>query len=223
MKSAIKIVGLMVACIVAATQANAQTATGKLITGSKHDFKTTAYVGEGGTMKLAYNKCSTCHAAHKPKKNSPLWARDNPTNTGWTVWNGAAGRVLDGTNDGTYLSADEFVASGSGMCMSCHDGVTAIGNTSGGTPVTMASTFHGNWGRDLNDMHPVGKKVPFNTPGWVADLLTGNTASGSTVVVDVVGGNSFVGCTSCHSMHKNSAMSAMILRVGERCLSCHAK
>ena len=191
------------------------------ITGSKHDFKTTAYVGEGGlVMKAAYNKCGTCHAAHKAKRVRPLWSRDNPTDTGWIVWDGGAGRALDATTTGGYLTAADFVASGSGLCMSCHDGVTAIGSTSAAEPVYMASAFEGTWGRNLYDMHPVGKVVPFGSTGWQASLAAGNTASGSTVVTET---SDTVGCTSCHTMHSGSATSGMILRSGERCLSCHNK
>lgn len=206
-----KSIGLTVALGLAATYANAAGPT--LISGSKHDFKTAGYVGNGGTY-TAYNKCSACHAAHKPVKNEALWARSLAVGGSWTVWDGAAGRVLNGTNDGAYLADTEFAGTGSAMCMSCHDGVTAVGGT-----VTMATTYSGNWGRNLSDMHPIAKKVPFGTEGWQADLATGNTGAASTVAVDVVGGSSFVGCTSCHSMHSSS--SGKILRGGDRCMACH--
>lgn len=217
MKVSLKTIGMVAVLGLIANVASAQV-IGKAITGSKHDFKTAGYVGQDGTTYTAYNKCSTCHAAHKPKINKALWGRSLGIGGSWTVWDGAAGRVLDGLNDGTYLSEAEFAATGSGMCMSCHDGVTAIGGTA-----VMKATAKDNWGRNLSDMHPVGKKVTFGTPGWQSDLATGNTGAGSSVIVDVVGGSSFVGCTSCHSMHSSGATSSKILRSGERCLSCHAK
>ena len=116
-----------------------------------------------------------------------------------------------------YLSATELVNTGTGLCMSCHDGQTAIGSSKSGASVTMDPNFAGNWGRDLSNMHPVGKYVPFGTPGWQASLTSGNAYSGSNVVVE---SKSTVGCTSCHSMH-SSSNSSMILRGGQRCLSCH--
>lgn len=192
------------------------------ISGSKHDFKTTGYTGDGGTF-VGHNKCGTCHAAHKVKKVSPLWGRDNPTATGWIVWNGQdAGQALDGTeNTAEFLSAAELTGTGTGMCMSCHDGQTAIGTykdaTGTSVPVYMRAAYRGTWGRALADMHPVGHVVPFGAPGWKADLAAGNAASGSNVATEARGS---VGCTSCHSMH-NSENSSKILRGGDRCLACH--
>ncbi|MBI2787395.1 MAG: hypothetical protein HYX59_01820 [Elusimicrobia bacterium] len=212
MKVSLKTIALMAALGLIANVASAQL-TGKAITGSKHDFKTAGYVGENGVTFTAYNKCSTCHAAHKPNLNSPLWARALGAGGAWTVWDGAAGAVLDGS-DAELLTEAQFATTGSAMCLSCHDGVTAIGGT------TMKASFRGNWGRNLSDTHPIARVVDFGTPGMQTDLASGNLGSGSNVVVDVVGGKSYVGCTSCHSMH-SSANSPKILRAGERCLSCH--
>lgn len=215
MKVSLKTIGLMAALGLIANVAGAQL-VGKAIAGSKHDFKTTGYTGDNGVTYTGYNKCSTCHSAHKPKLNSPLWGRELGVGGSWTVWDGATGKVLDGVADPEYLTDAQFAGTGSAMCMSCHDGVTAIGGT------TMKAAFRGTWGRNLSDTHPVAKIVPFGTPGWQSDVAAGNTAAGSNVAVDVVGGSSFVGCTSCHSMH-SSANSSNILRAGERCLSCHNK
>ena len=232
------------------------TPPGYPITNSAHDFVTfrgtaSGYTVNGQTVKT-YNRCGTCHAAHRATRNYPLWARVTPDTNGWLVWNadqtGAAGnavsghtnadgslmtaQLLDVNNESTdpslvdavknptgmeYLSATELVNTGTGLCMSCHDGQTAVGNTSGGTAVTMDPNFAGNWGRDLASMHPVGKYVPFGMAGWQASLTSGNSYAGSNVVTELKG---TVGCTSCHSMH-SSSKSSMILRGGQRCLSCH--
>jgi len=194
----------------------------KLIAGSAHDFSATGaggaagYEGENGVTYLTANKCTTCHAAHKPAKTAFLWKRTLGAGPGWTVWDGAAGKVLDGVNDGEYLSVAEFAQTGSAMCLSCHDGVTAIGGT------TMRLAFRGAWGRNLPDMHPVAKRVPFGSDGWQPDLTAGNSSAfgNSNVVVDTVGNSSYVGCTSCHSMH-SSPSAATYLRKGESCLVCH--
>ena len=115
----------------------------KLIAGSVHDFSATGaggaagYEGENGVSYLAGNQCTTCHAAHKPAKNAYLWKRTLGAGPGWTVWDGAGGQVLGGANTGEYLSVAEFAQTGSAMCLSCHDGVTAIGGT------TMRLDFRG--------------------------------------------------------------------------------
>lgn len=204
------------------------TPPGKAITGSKHDFKTTGYTSDTGVTYTAYNKCGACHAAHNAKRVDPLWGRADATTAGWIVWNSknalaasktGTGEDLNTTSNPDYLSAADFVKSGSGLCMSCHDGQTAIGTVGAapGTPVVMQTLAKANWGRDLSNMHPVGRKVPFGTPGWQTDVAAGNAGSGSNVVVDLQG---TVGCISCHSMH-SSSNSGKILRAGERCLSCH--
>lgn len=233
------------------------TPPGQPITNSAHDFVTfrgtaSGYTVGGNTMK-AYNRCATCHAAHRATRNYPLWARQSADPNGWIVWNadwsGIAGNAVSALHqnaDGSYmtgqlldvnlestdaslvdavknptgmeyLSATELVNTGTGLCMSCHDGQTAIGQTSTGVNVTMDPAFAGNWGRDLSNIHPVGKYVPFGQAGWQASLTAGNAYSGSNVITEMKG---TVGCTSCHSMH-SSSKSAMILRGGQRCLSCH--
>ena len=129
-----------------------------LITGSKHDFKTTA-MSAGGTMKLAYNKCSTCHAAHKPKKirrfglaTTHQYGLDGVERRGRTC--------PDGTMICTYLSADEL-PSGSGMCMS-HDGVTAIETRRAERRDDGFDSTE--TGARLECMHPVGRKCPSTRP-----------------------------------------------------------
>ena len=141
------------------------------ITNSAHDFVTfrgtaTGYTVGGNKVK-AYNRCSTCHAAHRAKRNYPLWSREAPTTNSWIVWNGdqtgvagnalsalhtnadgsaMTGQLLDVNNESTdaslisannptgmeYLSATELTTTGTGLCMSCHDGQTAVGYTSPG-------------------------------------------------------------------------------------------
>ena len=214
------------------------TPPGRPIRGSRHDFNTGSYVDQWGASYTAPNLCAACHAAHKVKRNYPLWGRQDSTATGWIVWNdnGSAtsaqqhrnsdgsimkGQLLDINNEATdsslvdaaanptgmkYLSAKELVASGTGLCMSCHDGQTAIGMADDGSGyVYMNPYFRGNWGRDLTDMHPVGRYIPFGVAGWQA----------SNVVAETKG---TVGCTSCHSMH-SSTKANTIVRAGQPCLA----
>lgn len=213
MKKLIIGLAVVVACSIA-TKAFA----GKAITGSKHDFITTAYTDSNNKTLFAYNKCTTCHGAHKVARKSQLWNRSDPGATGWLVWNGTdAGQALDGTNN--TVTAANFVASASGMCMSCHDGVTALGKTADGlSDVFMKTGVRPNWGKNLADSHPVGKTFTFDGVLFQSSLSAGNTAAGSNVAVE----NGAVGCTSCHSMH-SSGDNDKILRTGEVCVACHKK
>ena len=179
---------------------------GKAIRGSHHDFNSGSYVDQWGNSYTAPSLCAACHAAHKVKRNYPLWGRQDPTLTGWIVWNADSegssmvGQALDPNNEITdpslvdpasnptglkYLSAKELVATGTGLCMSCHDGQTAIGMADDGLDdVTINPYFRGTWGRNLADMHPVGRYVPFGNPGWQASIDAGNAYAASTVVAD---------------------------------------
>ncbi|MBI5208410.1 MAG: hypothetical protein HY927_00390 [Elusimicrobia bacterium] len=189
----------VVACCVA-TKAFAA----PVIAGGKHDFTNgSGYVGNGGTY-LAPNKCTTCHGAHKVKQNKPLWNRDAPSGTGWTMYDGA-------TPDASFLSNP------SGMCLSCHDGQTAIGKD-GANDVKMATAYRGNWGRNLSDSHPVGKVIAWNA----GSIKAQNTVNG---LQDGIAGteNGTVGCTSCHSMHKYDETNGKNLRTGDTCTACHSR
>jgi len=211
-----KLIAVVIATVFVISTAYAAP-TGKPIGGSKHDFST-GYVGAEGTY-TAVNKCNTCHAPHKAKRNSPLWRLNNPdANVTWTMWNGSnTGQALtSGLNNG-YISVQDFTASSSGLCMGCHDGATAMNDTSG---VKMRAAYNGNWGRDLKASHPVAKVVVFGIDGWQANLPQGNSASLSNVELETGGS---VGCTSCHSMHSSDSARPMLQRKGEMCMSCHDK
>lgn len=254
------------------------TSPGYPITGSQHDFTATGehggnYVGANGQTYRSENRCTTCHAPHKARRNYPLWGRNTPDPAA-AAWNGTSWIVWGASQDGTdgsgkpvgpvtlgpaletdvslkdangnavirkYLSATNLVNTGTGLCMSCHDGTLALMTNTGGLD-SSASPLHddgspnsganmanwrGRWGRNLSDMHPVGLDVPFGTAGWQASLASGNTYSGSNVVTENIGGLHTVGCTSCHSMHSSKRaatgdlLGMKILRPAERCLSCH--
>lgn len=195
-----------------------ESAPGRLITGSKHDFIGGIYTHSGqnmvsvgncgkchdlrdGTM-LPSNRCAMCHVAHRAERVTPLWGRSNPGSSGWVVWNGGSGQALDGTQGSGYLTAAQFAASGSGLCLSCHDSGVAGALT------------------DLSSHHPMAAVVPFGSPGWKGDLASGNAEAGSDVMTETGGA---VGCTSCHSMHSSDPSDDKLRRSGVFCLSCHTR
>ena len=153
MKTLIKVTGLLVACLFIAAKSHAYTPTsGTKIAGSAHDFSI-GYAGNGGTTSPALNQCSTCHEMHKPAKMNPLWGRQDPTATGWSVQtHDVKTDLTDPYVAGGLIAASDFVKARSGMCLSCHDGVTTISNG-----VTMAAGVKANFGRDLSENHNVGK------------------------------------------------------------------
>ncbi|MDD5304690.1 MAG: hypothetical protein PHS14_16470 [Elusimicrobia bacterium] len=218
MKKLITVAGLIAVCLVIAAKSHAYTPTsGTKIAGSAHDF-TVAYTGVGGVTTPAINQCSTCHEMHKPAKMAPLWGRMDPTATGWSVQShDVKFDLTDPANNG-LIAASDFVKARSGMCLSCHDGVTTISNG-----VAMAAGVKQNFGRDLSENHNVGKSRTALADGSDA-LIRANDDQ----VVDAVTGVTkyYIGCGSCHSMHDSKTNLKLVrnaaLVTGPVCLNCHS-
>ncbi|MBI5882695.1 MAG: hypothetical protein HZB91_06275 [Elusimicrobia bacterium] len=191
------VLGMIAIAAIVAIGLNRPVTAGVAISGSAHDFMSS---GIG-----AKNMCSTCHSAHAAKKAQPLWARNNPSST-YAVWNGndTTGAALTGT--GNYVAAAAFAGSNSGMCLSCHDGATAVGGS-------MYTTGAANLGTDLKKSHPVG--FVYNGTGANGLLATPD--------VDTPLEGTAVGCTSCHSMHSSATGVVKLQRKAEVCLGCHIK
>jgi len=220
MKTLIKVTGLLVACFFIAAKSHAYVATsGTKIAGSAHDF-TVAYAGEGGVTVPAVNQCSTCHEMHKPAKMAPLWGRQDPEATGWKIQSHETVYDLgDGTNG--FIAAADFVKARSGMCLSCHDGVTSISNG-----VAMAAGVRANFGRDLSENHNIGRS-------------RGTTSGGVAVAPEILATHDqvpqldgtvkyFLGCGSCHAMHDSKTNLKLVRNAstpgvtGPVCLNCHS-
>jgi hypothetical protein len=138
----------------------AKTTGGGYITGTPHDLS--GKVASGAEKQI----CAFCHTPHSAKRNIPLWNRNDPTttlyyNTSVTLTNTA--KAVSGFQTDSITS----------FCMSCHDGVTAIGaikndpTNRGGTTGygikgqvgTIGTEFTGtlaNIGSNMADDHPVG-------------------------------------------------------------------
>lgn len=220
MRTMITAMGLLVACVVAS---HAYTPTsGTKIGGSKHDF-TVAYQGANGVTTPALNQCSACHQMHKPAKMMPLWGRQDPDAVGWFV---QTHDVKTALGEGGMIPAADFVKARSGMCLSCHDGVTSISNG-----VTMAAGVKANFGRDLSENHNVGKERGATSNGVAVDPKILETHDRVDTTTDVNGVPTtttkyYIGCGSCHSMHDSKTNLKLVRNAaivsGPVCLNCHS-
>lgn len=217
MKKLITAAGMLVACLVLTVSAFAYTPTsGTPIAGSKHDFSN-GYVGNGGTVQKPVITCSICHEMHKPAKMAPLWARQDPDATGWKIQShDVTYDLTDPANNG-FIAASDFVKARSGMCLSCHDGVTAISNG-----VTMAAGVKANFGRDLSENHNLGRSRTAAADGSDAAIRANDdqvVAADGTVKY-------YIGCGSCHAMHDSKTNLKLVrnaaLVSGPVCLNCHS-
>ena len=234
------------------------------IVGSKHDLSATgpsAGLGNGDTRICVY-----CHHPHNTVKPndptmgnlaySPLWNRGASEATTFIAYN-------NGTNMGTSAAADTIsrhlmngeVAVGGVtlLCLSCHDGITAMGaysqnnslgatgKNSGGSfgvalPTDVGSSLAGlptGFGTgttvDLTNHHPVGMS-------W-ADVRSGdpeiaektNTFIGTTITIEsVLTGADTMECNACHDVHNTESPANQSFiwtsNAGSAfCLSCHVK
>lgn len=236
MKSKARI-GLAVVMLMAAVGA-ASAATS--IKNSKHDLSSGSSAAiKGDTDQI----CVYCHTPHNATQDIPLWNRNNPTASNFTLYSSASMQNKPVKQGFTTDSISLF-------CMSCHDATTSLGaaavhnnpadRPSGitvaavadkvdGSGVLTGSATDADLGTDLSNDHPVNFLV---TSG--ADPNIG-TVSGSTMKTGEVTngfplfksgrGATTLECGSCHAVHDNT--DAPFLRTtmagSKLCLGCHIK
>lgn len=225
-----KIVLLTAALVMTASLASAAS-----IVGSAHDLS-----GNYGTKNLGSTEiCIYCHTPHNTVQNVPLWNRNNPTEGSWQFYNSP---TLTNAAKAPSFNAQSI----SLFCMSCHDGVTGLGNIANAGGATMDTTTVvssangdniGNTGKNLTNDHPVGFSY---TLAQTQD--TAGNVSGSGLKADAnttLGGNAFFGagadlmeCASCHKVHNPGdggvgSGDNKFLRISNAgsnlCLACHNK
>ena len=157
--------------------------------------------------------CLPCHTPH----NALLAGEEN------VLWNHAE----TGETFTMYSSSAGQPEGPSKMCLSCHDGVTAIDNYggTGGTGITI--TGSANFTNDLSDDHPIGIQYPTARPAEYNDPSTfaPGINNGPGVVLVTISGADRVECTSCHEPHNNGLMNFLRVPIQESylCLQCHIK
>lgn len=119
------------------------------------------------------------------------------------------------------------------MCLSCHDGVTAIdnygnpsGGMSGGTIVMTGPLAIGS-DADLTDDHPIGLEYPTDRPAEYNDPATfaPGINNGPGLRLASIDGADRVECSSCHEPHNNGLGRFLRVPIQESylCLQCHIK
>ncbi|BDG06847.1 hypothetical protein [Anaeromyxobacter oryzae] len=206
------------------------TSASATIKGGSHDLSST---GPGAYGVSTLSSCQFCHAPHNANigiAGTPLWNRKAPVGNG-----GGSFTVYTST---TLSPQTVTLGANSLTCLSCHDGVSDMGDTFVGSRgfaanTPMHTTFMGGGagspvvGTNLNDDHPVGVVYPATATGFVARAsVTGVKLYASS------GGNFTVECGSCHDPHgewdgKSGSGTglASFLRVNANviCSNCHDK
>ena len=202
------------------------TASAGTIVGTAHDLSSNGY--SGGEI------CVVCHTPH----NSDTTVTEAP------LWNHAITTVNFAMySSPTFDASQDAQPTGSSkLCLSCHDGVTAIDSFGGNTGSNYIS---GNKaiGRnaDLTDDHPISilydTALSVTDPGLHDPAATsvtigeGGDKTRTGTVAELMTPNSKVQCSSCHDVHNNfvgpGTNDQPLLKVSKAssklCLTCHNK
>ena len=199
---------------------------GPQLAGPPHDPRVPGFIADGQMRLCAY--CHTPHHAIKvgdPEAGTadflPLWSHEVST-VSYTPY-------ISPTFLGSASMALDPLTGPSRLCMSCHDGLTAVDNyygmTNGHPMAGTDPTFTNNpvISHDGQSNHPIGFAMTDVTPGVAGALnpdtsnvlslnLTPGSGSASTYVTGLLPGVKIVDrlymgnimtCSSCHDVHNN--------------------
>jgi len=191
-------------------------AAGDDIRGTKHDLIANPDVGAQGTS----DTCVFCHAVHGGDVGVPMWNRNAPATTSWSMYS-------SGTMDATVPGSPSGV---SAACLSCHDGATAFDalmnkpaniTFSGANKLSAIANTTANLGGNLANDLPIS--IRYGQPA--ADFNTVTQVKTAGLPLFGSSGNEMVECGSCHDAHDASI--APFLRIPNAnsalCLACHNK
>jgi predicted CXXCH cytochrome family protein len=182
------------------------------VIGTQHDLTVT---GASPVKSTVGDACLFCHASHNIQPNiTPLWDHQLSSQT-YTLYTSS-----------TYAGGTQTPSAGSSrLCLSCHDGTVASGQTVavGLIPTTGSMNSTDVLGTNLAPSHPIGM-TPADD-GEIASNLFTAPASTKDASVHLIAGK--VECTTCHDPHvqNNDAVAGMFLvrsnSGGLLCLACH--
>jgi hypothetical protein len=162
------------------------------------------------------NACSYCHVPHRAvESKTPLWNQTLST-ASYTMY---ASPTAQNTETAPVLGSTSL------LCLSCHDGTVAVGQTVAyGSLKMSANTFTGVLGTKLDTSHPFSIQLPIKD---VSSLVSTLASSGATKdpAVKLVNGN--IECNTCHEVHNqyiDRKQPEFLVRVnssGQLCLACH--
>lgn len=161
--------------------------------------------------------CAFCHAPHSTNVVAPLWNHQlSPDPTKYTPYTSS-----------TYAQANEPVSTRSKLCLSCHDGTVALGQTIAFGPLetTAALSPRTNLGANLATDHPFEFTMPAVDDGEIRLSLT--TASPTTPDSSVRLYSNKIECITCHDPHvpnNDAVVQKFLVRDnanGAICNACH--
>jgi hypothetical protein len=161
--------------------------------------------------------CQFCHAPHSGLDVAPLWGQKLSTVSNYTLYSGTI----------TNTPTEPAMGSPSNLCLSCHDGTVAPGQSIPSGAIKMQGSMSGQdvFGRNLSSVHPFNFDLSNGGLQCTSNMFVCQGTPPSNPAVKLIAGN--VQCETCHDPHvqgidpvaqqflvMNNANSAM-------CLTCH--
>jgi len=199
----------------------AGTAFGQIVPGDPGTYPSVSVVASPHNISLypgvtipGNQVCLPCHTPH----NALLSGEEN------VLWNHAE----TGETFVMYSSAALGQPEGhSKLCLSCHDGVTAIDNYGGNGGTGIVITGDAALGTNLDNDHPIAIEYPTANPAEYNDPAGFDPGIGGGTGVRLITINSVdrVECSSCHNVHNNGLGNFLRVPLQESyiCLQCHIK
>jgi hypothetical protein len=190
---------------------------------NRHNFSSSATHGgpqaqdpaTGGTDQI----CIFCHTPHSAASESTLWSRPDPTITTFPLYNsqlvikgdypGSSGtqEISEYKNDGSVT----YPSGASRLCLSCHDGVTAIGILNDGTSIAMLGAQNLVTGSaiindNLKTSHPISFVYDVPVRDAINSFRPGDTYKLplNLNVHTPLDGENKMQCTTCHDPHTDT-------------------
>ena len=171
-----------------------------------------------GVHNLGGTGCVFCHAMHNGVTNAgTLWAQKLSTVQNYTLYSSA-----------TMVNQVQqpVLGQGSNLCLSCHDGTVAVGQSVPAGTIQGAPQVSGAdlLGTNLSTVHPFNFKLPLQPAASLLPSVTATPPSTGSLAVRMYGGN--VQCETCHTPHvQNLDVSGAFLVMDNSesaiCLACH--
>lgn len=181
---------------------------------TKHNLSVTG----PGTIKAATETqiCLFCHTPHNANPSGQLWNRAD-RGTVYIPYSSTTSSARPGQPTGASL-----------LCLSCHDGLNALGDVLRGGPIAMAGgataipAGPGRLGTDLRDDHPISFSYSSARTGPRASELADPSALSGPVKLDR---NGDVQCTACHDPHDDPFGKFLVMgnAASALCQTCHIK
>jgi len=188
-----------------------------------HNFSDTATSAIHAPAGTESRICVFCHTPHSSSADGPLWNRNRPTGPngdGTFPLYGQLGDLwIDDISGLSEYNTTDYPNGASRLCLSCHDGVTAIGEVinpgSGSAPLGGLGTIESISGPgdpaiiDLTTSHPVS----FVYNETVRASIEGNKQVGGSGIpvgsytlpsAGILDGNQRMQCTACHDPHTDT-------------------